>query len=205
MATPEPGLTVVKLGGSFAFSPLLPAILDAVGTAAGRVALVTGGGPFADCIRDAQSRMRFDNTAAHRMALLAMAQFAEAVASQSAHMQVAANVATIRQAVNSGKVPVWSPWPLDDGLGALAWLTGKLGATRLLLLKHREPPVGPVRLRDAARDGIVDPLFPGYAARCGAAIWWLGPSRLPALAAILDGREPAGGRLAHELSEYLSA
>lgn len=217
MAATEAGLTIVKLGGSFAFSSFLPAILDAVSGARGPVVLVAGGGPFADCIRGAQTRMGFDDRAAHRMALLAMAQFAEAVASRSPNLQVASNIATIRQADNGGKVPVWSPWPLDDGLGALpeswdltsdslaAWLAGKLGATRLLLLKHREPPAGPVTLRDAARDGIVDPLFPDYAAKCRAAVWWLGPSRLPALAAILDGREAAGSRLARDVPEYLPA
>ncbi len=66
---------VVRLGGSHAFSPLLRPWLAAIGAAAGRVVLVPGGGPFADTVRSAQAAMGFDDLAAHRMALLAMAQY----------------------------------------------------------------------------------------------------------------------------------
>ena len=66
------GITVVKLGGSFAGSVELPAWLDALARCAGRVVVVPGGGPFAEAVRAAQPKMRFDDHAAHRMAVLAM-------------------------------------------------------------------------------------------------------------------------------------
>jgi 5-(aminomethyl)-3-furanmethanol phosphate kinase len=207
-------LTVVKLGGSFAFSPDLPGLLDAMEAAAAPLVIVAGGGPFADTVRLAQPRMRFDERAAHRMALLAMAQYAEALCSLSPRFQVAANLAAIREAIGAGRLPIWSPWPLADGLETLpeswdltsdslaAWLSGRLQASRLLLLKHRDPPASPMSLRQIAKLGIVDPLFPDYARQSGASVCWLGPSQFPALTAILDGREAAGLSLGREIREH---
>jgi dihydroneopterin aldolase len=58
-----------------------------------------------------------------------------------------------------------------------AWLAGTLGAARLLLVKSRdvEPPV---TARDLADAGVVDPLFPLYAQRSGAAVHVAGPASL---------------------------
>jgi hypothetical protein len=174
-------LTVVKLGGSYAFSPELPGILAAIEEAAVPVVLVPGGGPFADAVRDAQPRMGFDDRAAHRMALLAMAQYAEALACLHDGLRIAANLAAIGAALDAGEKAVWSPWPMADGLETLpeswdltsdslsAWLAAKLGASRLLLLKHRDPPDKGMSLAEAAQAGIVDRLFPEYAGRFYAA------------------------------------
>lgn len=173
-AVPE-GLTVLKLGGSYAFSPHLPSILDAVCGARAALVVVPGGGPFADRVREAQPVMAFSERAAHRMAFLAMAQFAEALAALAPALRVAAGLDEIKAALSRSDVPVWSPWPLTDGLQILpegwnltsdslaAWLAGRLGAARLVLLKHRDPPVSPMTLHEAAQAGIVDPLFPGFA------------------------------------------
>jgi aspartokinase-like uncharacterized kinase len=51
------GLTVVKLGGSHADSPLLRPWLDAIAAACGHAVLAPGGGPFAEAGRAAQKRM----------------------------------------------------------------------------------------------------------------------------------------------------
>jgi dihydroneopterin aldolase len=50
------GPTVLKLGGSYAFSPFLKNWIDAIADCAGCVVLVPGGGPFADAVRAAQPR-----------------------------------------------------------------------------------------------------------------------------------------------------
>jgi 5-(aminomethyl)-3-furanmethanol phosphate kinase len=177
MGAPAKRLTVVKLGGSYALSPRLPAILAAIRASHAPVVVVPGGGPFADAVREAQPRMEFGDRAAHRMALLAMAQFAEALASLGDDFRVAPDVAAIRAALADGMTPAWSPWPMADGLEALpqswdltsdslaAWLAGKLGAGRLILLKHRDPPDDGMSLAQAAEMGIVDPLFPVYATK----------------------------------------
>jgi 5-(aminomethyl)-3-furanmethanol phosphate kinase len=188
------GVTVVKLGGSFAFSPELSGILNAIGSATMPVVVVPGGGPFADAVRDAQPRMRLNDSAAHRMALMAMAQYAEALAGLAARLRPAASLAAIRAAIGAGHVPVWSPWPMADGLEALpeswqltsdslaAWLAGKLGAERLLMLKHGSRPQ---TVGEASVAGLVDPLFPDYAQASGAEVNWLNAAQIGALRAIL--------------------
>ncbi|MBV9052148.1 MAG: hypothetical protein JO196_07095, partial [Hyphomicrobiales bacterium] len=82
-------LSVVKLGGSLAFADLLPTWLSAIEAGAGNTVLVVGGGPFADVVRLAQPRMGFDDRAADAMALLAMEQYAIAVAALSRNFLVA--------------------------------------------------------------------------------------------------------------------
>src|SRR5438067_13111280 len=70
---------VVKLGGSLAFLAILTDWIRALTSCAGRVVLVPGGGPFADAVRNAQRRMRFDDRAAHLMSLLATEQYGHAL------------------------------------------------------------------------------------------------------------------------------
>ena len=63
------GPTVVKLGGSYAFSTHLKDWIDAIAACPGRVVVAPGGGPLADAVRMAQQKMGFDDRAAHQMAL----------------------------------------------------------------------------------------------------------------------------------------
>src|SRR5262245_40517652 len=106
-------LTVVKLGGSFAFSPHLSEWLDAIAAGAGHVVLVPGGGPFADTVREAQPRMGFDDWAAHHMALLAMEQYAFALLSLDARpeprFRLGSSLSEIRGILINRNVPVWAP------------------------------------------------------------------------------------------------
>src|SRR6185295_16120266 len=100
-------VTVVKLGGSFAFAPELGDWLAAMARCTGHVVLVPGGGVFADSVRHAQSTMAFDDDAAHHMALLAMEQFGRALASLDVRMSPAATIAAIEATLRDKKVPVW--------------------------------------------------------------------------------------------------
>src|SRR5689334_63854 len=103
------GLTVIKLGGSGAFSPDLRGWAAAVAECGGRAVVVPGGGPFAEQVRIAQPRMGFDDTAAHHMALLAMEQFGHALASFDARLSPADTIAALRRALRDRRVPVWLP------------------------------------------------------------------------------------------------
>src|SRR4051794_35428006 len=105
------GLTVVKLGGSHAFSAHLPRWIAAIEAQAGKVVVVPGGGVFADTVREAQPRMGFDDSAAHVMAMLAMAQYGHALASLSRRLAVVDTLADLRRSVAESRVPVWSPVP----------------------------------------------------------------------------------------------
>ena len=132
-------LAIVKLGGSHASGPHLKDWLAAIAAEAGAVVIVPGGGPFADAVRSAQASMGYDDSAAHAMALMAMAQFGRALQSLNPALQLTASRSAISRALKDGKVPVWSPEPMaraaalpetwaltSDSLAA--WLAGALGA-----------------------------------------------------------------------------
>jgi 5-(aminomethyl)-3-furanmethanol phosphate kinase len=191
-------LTVIKLGGSHAFAPHLKDWILAVAAQAGRIVVVPGGGPFADAVRDAQVRMGFDDGAAHRMALLAMEQYGCALASGRREFSTAGSQAAIGRALEVKQVPVWLPtrmvlaadiaasWEVtSDSLAA--WLTAKLGARRLLLVKHVDARAAAVRVQELVTRGIVDPAFPRFLPAQTPA-YMLGPDDHAALAGMREGK-----------------
>jgi 5-(aminomethyl)-3-furanmethanol phosphate kinase len=162
---------VVKLGGSFAYSDHLQRWIDALAAGAGRVVIVPGGGPFADAVRRAQIQMRFDDTAAHHMAVLAMEQYGRALASFNSTFSLAGSADAIQRDLSKKRVPVWMPsamvlaatdiaqsWNVtSDSLAA--WLAGKIGAGRLWIVKHAKLSPGSVTLKDLVAARIVDDEF----------------------------------------------
>src|SRR5258705_11959872 len=102
----SPGPTVIKLGGSFAFSADLRDWIAAIAGCAGRAVIVPGGGPFADAVRAAQVRMGFDDRAAHRMGLLAMEQYGCAIKSLHEGLSLAVSLDFIRRGLPGNQVLV---------------------------------------------------------------------------------------------------
>lgn len=197
--------TIVKFGGSLAHSPQREAWLSALVAWGGPLILVPGGGPFALGVRLEQDRIGFDDAAAHRMALLAMEQFAIALGACSDAFALAASRSEMDDALGAGRIPIWLPskmaldaadlpasWDLtSDSLAA--WFAGLYGARRLLLIKSCDP-AGPVSARELAADGIVDPLFPRFAAQSRVDVWLAGPAALAGAAEILGrGGMPGAG------------
>ena len=189
---------IVKLGGSHATRPYLQDWLAAIAAEAGSIAIVPGGGPFADAVRTAQASIGYDDRAAHAMALMAMAQFGCALQSLNPALTLAASHSTILRAVKDGKVPVWAPEPMaraaalpetwdltSDSLAA--WLAGALGAGRLLLVKHGRFEGAAIDAHDLVARGIVDPLFPRYLKASGAQAWLASPTDSARLAEGLRG------------------
>ena len=142
--------------------------------------LVPGGGPFADAVRAAQQAIGFDDPTAHRMALLAMNQFAAALASLASRLVPAYDFLSIRTALTADRVPVWCPWPMlcgtpdipeswDVTSDSLAlWLAARLDAARLVLVKHR------VAL-SLSEPGLVDAAFAGFRPAFAGEIALAGP------------------------------
>lgn len=198
-------LTVVKLGGSYAFSRHLPAWLDALAGCAGRVVVVPGGGPFADAVRQAQAKMGFDDRAAHRMGLMAMNQFGCALASLGRGYVIAASAGAIIAAARARQVPVWSPLPMalkaadlpaswdvtSDSLAA--WLTVRLAATRVLFVKQVTPRASSLDALIAA--GILDRFLPRLLGASAAQAYIVGPGDHAAAAAAIAAGRPAGLRV----------
>lgn len=198
-------LLVVKIGGSLAGAEELRAWLKVLENAPCEIVIVPGGGPFANAVRAAQAPMGFDDRAAHEMALLAMTQFGVALASFCRKAVVVAAPAEITATLAAGALPVWSPgkmaladsyipasWNVtSDSLAA--WLAGRIGAGRLLLVKQAHPVSG--NLPDLAREELVDREFGGFLARSGAAGWIAGPADLAPAAAKLTAGEVPGQRI----------
>ena len=139
---------VVKLGGSLNADPVLLQWLELLTQlGGGRVTLVSGGGAFADEVRRTQAHWRFDDLAAHNMAVLAMAQTAHMLRALNPSLQLAASEADIRRVLRKGRTAVWSPlsllreqpdahthWDATSDSIALG-LAQRLNAERLVLVK----------------------------------------------------------------------
>src|SRR5688572_32768381 len=111
---------MVKLGGSHAVSPHLKDWIDEI-AGCGRIVVVPGGGPFADAVRDAQPRMGFDDRAAHRMALLAMEQYACALASLDKRFLLSATVEEMYLDLDRERVAVWLPAQMVLAAPEIPW------------------------------------------------------------------------------------
>jgi aspartokinase-like uncharacterized kinase len=200
------GPTVLKLGGSFALSPHLRDWIAAIADCAGSIVIVPGGGPFADVVRTAQAQMGFDDCAAHRMGLLAMEQYGCAIKSLNERLSLADSPDSIRHSLANNQVPVWlssrmalgaadipQSWDVtSDSLAA--WLAGKIGAKRLLLVKHVELACGGVRATDLAARHIVDNAFSKFLSASGVPACILGPRDHVAVGRSLGG-ESVGIRI----------
>lgn len=198
------GITVVKLGGSHAGFAHLDAWLDALATCGGRAVIVPGGGAFADAVRTVQAAIAFDDAAAHHMALLAMEQFGLALVSKRPNLRLAASAAAIVRALREGKVPVWAPtamvlrakdipanWDVtSDSLAA--WLAGRVGAKRLLLVKHGGALGSSTSAADLAARGTVDPAFPRFLTDSGAEAFIAPPDGHAAAAVAIRGDGTSG-------------
>ncbi len=203
---PRP-LTVIKLGGSYAFSPFLGDWLKTIARNAGHVVLVPGGGPFADTVRQAQPRMGFDDRAAHHMALFAMEQYGRALVSLDGALVLAPSMAAIRRVLSADKVPVWAPtrmvlgrtdipssWDVtSDSLAA--WLARRLRAQRLLLIKHIDPPANPVHADELVARGVIDRAFVPVLGTSGIEASVIGPAQHAAAARALAHGEVIGSRI----------
>jgi 5-(aminomethyl)-3-furanmethanol phosphate kinase len=164
-------LWVIKLGGSLHADPILKAWLDLlVEYGCGKVVIVPGGGNYADAVRDAQQRWKFGESIAHRMALLAMEQYALQLQAITPRLIIADTAVGITNSLRSGNVPIWFPsamvladpyiratWGVtSDSLAA--WLATHMQATNLVLVKSC--PLGTdTSVVELANAGIVDACF----------------------------------------------
>lgn len=168
------GLRVIKFGGSLECSGALKSCMDkAIGFYREGCIWVPGGGDFAEQVRQAQQRWRFDDITAHAMALLAMQQMALLMHSMHRDCVLSDSIADIVRQLDLGKPVIWSPdvnelnqagvpanWEVtSDSLAA--WLAIKLDADELILIKSAEIPQT-ADVNKLAELGIVDRAFPEF-------------------------------------------
>ena len=170
---------VIKVGGSLGrVKRRLPPLMRRIARLGRlrRLLIVPGGGAYADLVRSERRRLGLQETRAHRMALLAMDQYALALAQFCPCSRTARSIAEARRLAASGRVPILAVSTLvarDPGLertfrltsdSIAAWVARRIGAHRLILLKSVPGlPPRPIDRRDAKRLevlGVVDPLFP---------------------------------------------
>jgi aspartokinase-like uncharacterized kinase len=175
---------VIKLGGSLLSSGSLREWLSIiVEHGAGKLVIVPGGGIFADQVRDAQQILKFDDKAAHQMALLAMEQYAHLLQSYAPALALSDSIEGIEKAMNQNQVPVWLPfkmintcqdvsanWNLTSDSLALC-LANQLNAEHVMLVKS----IGSNKLnaRQLSESEMVDRDFPEFVKKSGSTIWWL--------------------------------
>jgi aspartokinase-like uncharacterized kinase len=148
---------IVKLGGSrigsgrrddpSATRALANLLSTLVQEGSSNVVIVPGGGAFADAVRDAQARWRFDDLTAHNMAVLAMVQNAHLLCAVQSGLRRCDREAELRPALTAGHVAVWAPHELlreaaddtttwDHTSDSIALdLAGRLNAKGLLIVK----------------------------------------------------------------------
>jgi aspartokinase-like uncharacterized kinase len=199
-------LTVVKVGGSFARDARLAEVAAALADGGGSTIVVPGGGPFADGVRREQERIGYDDRIAHKMALLAMAQFGTILVGMNPQRFVpATGPEGIRKAIADARIPVWLPFGLLGGHHHIpeswdvtadslaAWLAGQIKAERLIFLKRKAARTD--RLADLVAAGMLDPFVPNLLAGGSIPAFVCGPRDLGRLASALAGGEEIGRRV----------
>lgn len=142
-------MIVVKLGGSLYNTSEIRHWLTTLVEYAKQqpIVIVPGGGPFANQVRDAQKLHHFDDSHAHHMAILAMAQFGLLIRGITPHCPLfyfPANTPVVIQKTLS----IWMPnesllsqaeimhnWAVTSDSLAL-WLANELNAEQLILVKQ---------------------------------------------------------------------
>jgi dihydroneopterin aldolase len=150
--------------------------------------------------------MGFCDRAAHHMALLAMEQYGCALASLLPGLALADSIQAFSRALREGALPVWLPtrmvlqaedvpWSWEVTSDSLAaWLAGRIGASRLLLVKHERCPAAAC-VEDLVARGIVDPLFPGFLRKSGATASVVGQNEHDAVIAAIQSEALVGTRI----------
>jgi len=174
---------VIKVGGSLFDWPGLPGCLSAYleGRRDGgeRLLLLAGGGRAADLVRDLDRTFGLGDLLAHRLALRSLDLTAHVLAGLLRGLDVVEELPASDDVRNRGRIPVFAPrrwldevevrspdalppsWDVTSDAIA-ARLAVVLGAEELVLLKSAPLPPG-IDRREAARLGLVDPVFPAVA------------------------------------------
>lgn len=148
-----PTISVIKIGGAVAAHPgAIEKVCRAVAEAARdhRIVVVPGGGPFADAVREFDRRIGLSADAAHWMAILAMDQYAHALADRITGAVLVEEPGAIGGVLETGRVAVLAPsrwmrsadvlphsWEVTSDSVA-AFVAGALDASRLVLIKPTE-------------------------------------------------------------------
>jgi len=156
-------LSVLKVGGGLSHVPgaleHVCSVLDDL-SRVHQLVIVPGGGPFADTVRQFQSRSGLSADAAHWMAILAMDQYAHVLADRMGNAVLIDEPGLVAECLSGGRLPLLAPYRWMRSADVLphnwdvtsdsiaAFIAGALGAEQLILIKPGEG------------DTLLDPYFP---------------------------------------------
>jgi aspartokinase-like uncharacterized kinase len=199
---------VLKLGGSLLGTAELQSWLDMLASQSeGRVVIVPGGGMFADAVREAQRMAGFDDAAAHHAALLAMDQYGLALKAMQPALVTASSELEIAERSWQHRTIVWLPsamvladesiprtWDVtSDSLAA--WMAAKVGAERLVLVKHADKLSATMPAALLAAAGLLDAAFGEFAGNLACPIHVVGKSDYAGFSSALAGDSLPGTRV----------
>lgn len=143
---------VIKVGGNLGREPGLAQRLEPLTKMRRKhaVLVVPGGGAFADFVRVESTRHELPESVGHWMGVLAMEQYSHLLAAILPASALVRSPAEIAAALDEEKLPVLAPYrwlreedPLPHSWAITsdsiaAWVAGRVGASRLILLKRSE-------------------------------------------------------------------
>lgn len=203
---------IVKFGGSSIASPDLRKWVQAIEKSARPLVIVPGGGPFANTVRQFQTRIGYDSDAAHRMAILAIEQFGHALVSLGTKLRPATTLDAIAATQEAGDIPVWMPAKLvlraegiertwsttSDSLAA--WLASQIPASSICLIKQIDLPTGST-IEAISAAGVVDHSF-STLLHPATRVFVAGPSDLAVSGRRLAEGVVPGREIAHEARSH---
>ncbi len=191
---------VIKLGGSLLLSESLKEWLSViVKHGAGKLVIVPGGGIIADKVRDEQQKWKFDDKAAHQMALLAMEQYAYLLQFYAQDLGLVDSIQGIEKAISLNQVPVWLPFKMintcqdisanwnitSDSLSL--WLAAQLNAEHTMLVKSLSSKN--LNARQLSESEMVDKDFPEFVKKSQSSVWWLAQNDVGTLENLLKTKD----------------
>ncbi len=187
---------IVKLGGSLLGAEELTHWLDILARFSdGKIIIVPGGGIFSDAVREAQRLTNLDDKSAHKMALMAMDQYGELLASLNPAIVTANSELEIAERGFQHRAIIWLPSKMvcaDEGIpttwqvtsdSLAAWLAAKLNAEHLVLVKsvkfktkghHDDEISNQISLERLIKEDVVDSHFGDFIAGKHFNSWIIG-------------------------------
>jgi aspartokinase-like uncharacterized kinase len=191
---------VIKLGGSLLSSESLQEWLSViVKHGAGKLVIVPGGGIIADKVRDEQQKWKFDDKAAHQMALLAMEQYAHLLQSYAPDLDLSDSIQGIEKAISLNQVPVWLPFKMINACQDVSanwnitsdslslWLAAQLNAEHTMLVKSLSSKN--LNARQLSESEMVDKDFPEFVKKSQSSVWWLAQNDVGTLENLLKTKD----------------
>lgn len=176
---------VVKLGGSLLGSPALAQWVLALSRCP--TLIVPGGGPFADLVRTTQKQLGFNDSIAHQMAILGMAQFGCLLHGFPPYLPLQRTLTFPDFSQEGAQSRIWLPdlsillstplphsWSVTSDTIA-AWLACELGIRNLLLVKSVDLPFEPQHANELASQDIIDSTLPDLMLQSELRVWSSGP------------------------------